>query len=179
MQSLREKHSRLQSEHDETVALSSEQCSQLEKLRVDNETFRAQYDKLHKQAQEKLSASAHEYRSVLQKAQEKDATVAQLAAELEQERSRAVQAEELNAQVQLSAAKTAQRLAQLESSSEAARTESVDLKSQLRTLTAQLQETRGRMEEAQQVGQRYKEQILEHREVRALAHARDECAQSG
>ena len=104
--------------------------------------------------------------------------MAQLAAELEQERStsRAVQAEELNEQVQLSAAKTAQRLAQLESasSSEAARTESVDLKSQLRTLTAQLQETRGRMEEAQQVGQRYKEQIFEHREVRTQEHARDE-----
>lgn len=162
--SLREKHARLQSEQEETLQLSNEQLTLVEKLRGENDTFRTQYEKLHKQAQEKLSASAQEYRAVLQRIQEKDTSLSQLSAELEHERTRAQAAEDLVSQLQLSATHATTRASTAETAAESLRLENLDLKAQLRGLSAQLAETQQKLEESTGVSARYRDQVLEARE---------------
>jgi chemotaxis protein MotB len=170
--SLRASHTALQAEHTELMTLSSEQLESLEGLRGENEALRNQYDKLHRQAQEKLSASAEEYRKVLARAAERDLEVQSLQADLDSERSRAQAAEEIANQLNNAAAAAAQRMASVESAGEVARSEVAELRASLRSSAQALAETQARCDEAQQVGQRYKEQILEHREkMRAMDEA--------
>jgi len=157
-------HAKLQTDHDEQTQHLNEQTAQFDKLRTDYDTLRSQYDKLRGQAQEKLSASANEYRLLLAKNQEKDAIIQQLNADLQLARTKAQQNEQRLHELESAHSATTQQCARAESNLATKTSELNELRTQLQTVNAQLMETRVKLDESQQVGDRYKAQVVEYRE---------------